>query len=166
MTCEMMREMARRRAAGEALSAAQAAALEAHLAECAACRAEVRFEETLALTIRETPTVAPPRAFAERVLAALPKPVDLPEPSFREFWAWVVGGFGLAAGAAWAVWHLRKVWLGWLFRPEGASAFDITYVFSQLQQAITTVNLPLMPILLTAIIGIVAWGATALFEVE
>ena len=166
MTCEATRELIRRRTRGEKLCRSDAKALDAHLHACSECRAEARFEGLLAEAIAEQPAVRPSASFAANVLAALPQqqPVYVPEPSLRWLWGWAAGGIGLAAAAAWGVWHLRETWMGWLFNLEEGAFLNSTVLLYQIQYAVTNANLPLVSIAITALIAFVAWGATALAE--
>lgn len=73
MTCQEIREWFSARV-DDALSAAERARLDAHLATCAECGAEwQRFERAVGL-LRATASVRAPAGFVDRVLAARPRP--------------------------------------------------------------------------------------------
>jgi hypothetical protein len=74
MTQPMRHERARRLAAGrldQALQAADEVALEAHLADCASCRASVAGYEADRLALRVLPPIEPPRDLWARLSVAL-----------------------------------------------------------------------------------------------
>jgi hypothetical protein len=76
MTCEEARELFSARV-DEALASAEAAQLDAHLAECAECRASfARFERTVSL-VRGIPPAHAPAGFVDRVLEKA-RPVSWP----------------------------------------------------------------------------------------
>jgi anti-sigma factor RsiW len=73
MTCQDARELFSART-DDALSPAEQAQLQAHLATCAECQREwARFEQTVALLRAVEPAHAP-AGFVDRVVAALPRP--------------------------------------------------------------------------------------------
>ncbi|HRU24930.1 MAG TPA: hypothetical protein P5569_13375 [Candidatus Latescibacteria bacterium] len=160
MTCTDFRLLAERRAAGFPLKARQERALERHLAECSACAAVARFENGLAAAVREFPAVAPPADFADMVLAQLPDPVTVPEPSFREYW-WNLALGVLAAGAAsWALWEKAPSWIPWLTGAKEKT--EIADVLFNAYMSMGEVSLPTMSVVFLALIGLTAWGASAL----
>ena len=72
----------------DALDDIERAAFERHLAECAACRAEVASLRETAALIAETTAIEPPAALRSRVLAGIatvrPLPPVVPEPVVAE----------------------------------------------------------------------------------
>ena len=81
----------------DALDGEERAAFEAHLVQCAQCRAEVAsFREVAARLAAAVPDASPPPALRRRVLAVVRRPVRLP-------WLAAAAGFVLALvlGGAW-----------------------------------------------------------------
>jgi len=169
MTCDEARRLARWGSMGTSVGRREKAALEAHLAECAACRGEVRFERVLAETLREAPTVAAPPSFADNVLAALPPPVVLPAPSLWSLWGWLVGGLALAAGSAFGMWHWRDLWLGWmdgwdvdLAMQSVRAQLGWQYLLNELNRVLGLLTASSTMLTAVALIAVAAWGATVL----
>lgn len=104
MTHEALRELAAAYALG-ALTDLERRDVEAHVAQCAECAAEVRsFEPALEALALDVPMVGPPAHLRARVLAAVAMPqvigsrVSVPDaPARRAAWNW--NGMALAAAA-------------------------------------------------------------------
>ncbi len=93
----------------EALTSDERVGFEAHLAECAACRAEVQsFREVAGLLAHAAPMAAPPPSLRDRTLreGRLVRPIGLHHaPRFP--WIAAAASIALAIAAGYGYWHVR-----------------------------------------------------------
>ena len=160
MKCSEVRILAERHAAGFPLKARELKALDRHLAVCSECASVARFEAALAATVREFPAVQPPVDFTDRVLAQLPEPVVLPEPSYRGYWVRALAGVAAAGAASWALWEKAPQWSPWLTGTKGRT--EIADILYNAYMSMGEISLPTMSLLFLALMAITAWGASAL----
>ncbi|MBI3097342.1 MAG: zf-HC2 domain-containing protein [Planctomycetes bacterium] len=90
MNCEQSHELLIREASGDRLPSPDAGSLEAHLAGCAACRAERDSARAMVRRLRASPTETVPfrtrRALADLILDPEEAARILPEPTVRASW--------------------------------------------------------------------------------
>ncbi len=124
MRCENVQEQLNRFAAGD-LPVADRHAVQAHLAECAACRAKLAEIDALAGVVAGTSTPPIPSGFVSRVMAAARRRQDA-QPiaawNLPRWWRLSSGPMHAAAAAVLIVGLSVGVVLGWTSAPPAARA--------------------------------------------
>ena len=124
MHCENVQEQLNRFVAGD-LPVADRQAVQAHLAECAACRAKLAELDTLAGVVAGMPTPPLPSKFASRVMAAARKRQEAqPVAAWHllHWWRLASAPMHAAAAAVLIVGLTVGVVLGWTSAPSAARA--------------------------------------------
>jgi hypothetical protein len=86
--------------------------------------------------------------------------VLLPEPSFRGLWASAAAGVAAAGVASWALWAKSALWAPWLSGAQEKAQLDS--LLYQAYMSLGHVSFSTMSIAFVALIGLTAWGASAL----
>ena len=124
MHCENVQEQLYRFVAGD-LPVADRQAVQAHLAECAACRAQLTELDAVAGVVASTPTPPIPSGFASRVMAAARKRQEA-QPvavwNLLRWWRLTSAPMHAAAAAVLIVGLSVGVVLGWTSAPSAARA--------------------------------------------
>ena len=124
MHCENVQEHLNRFTAGD-LPMADRRAVQAHLAECAACRAKLAEFDALAGVVASMPTPPIPSGFASRVMAAARKrQAGQPVAAWNllRWWRLTSAPMHAAAAAVLIVGLTVGVALGWTSAPSAARA--------------------------------------------
>lgn len=124
MHCENVQQQLNRFAAGD-LPVADRQTVQAHLAECAACRAKLAELDALAGVVASTPTPPIPSGFASRVIAAA-RQRQQAQPitawNLLRWWRLTSAPMHAAAAAVLIVGLSVGVVLGWTSAPSAAQA--------------------------------------------
>ena len=124
MHCENVQEQLYRFVAGD-LPVADRQAVQAHLAECAACRAKLAELDAVAGVVASTPTPPIPSGFASRVMAAARKRQEA-QPvavwNLLRWWRLTSAPMHAVAAAVLIVGLTVGVVLGWTSAPLAARA--------------------------------------------
>jgi len=124
MCCENVQQQLKRFAAGD-LPVADRQAVQAHLAECTACRGKLAELDALASVVVGTPTPPIPSGFASRVMAAARRRQDA-QPiaawNLLRWWRLTSAPMHAAAAAVLIVGLSVGVVLGWTSAPQAARA--------------------------------------------
>ncbi|MFP4435583.1 MAG: anti-sigma factor family protein [Phycisphaerae bacterium] len=122
MRCENVQEQLNRFAAGN-LPVTDRRNVQAHLVECAACRAKLAELDALAGVVAGTPTPPLPSGFASRVMAVARKRQET-QPvavwNLLRWWRLASGPMHVAAAAVLIVGLSVGVLLGWTSSPQTA----------------------------------------------
>ena len=122
MHCENVQQQLNRFTAGD-LPVADQRAVQAHLDECAACRAKLAEFDVLAGVVASTPTPPIPSGFASRVMAAARQRQEA-QPvaawNLLRWWRLTSGPMHAAAAAVLIVGLTVGVVLGWTSAPPAA----------------------------------------------
>ncbi|MFW6028207.1 MAG: anti-sigma factor family protein [bacterium] len=124
MHCENVQKQLNRFAAGD-LPVADREAVQAHLGECAACRAKLAEIDALAGVVTSTPTPPIPPGFASRVMAAARKRQEAQPISvwnLLRWWRLASAPMHAAAAAVLIIGLTVGVVLGWTSAPSAARA--------------------------------------------
>ena len=124
MHCENVQQQLNRFAAGD-LPVADRQTVQAHLAECAACRAKLAEFDAVAGVVASTPTPPIPSGFTSRVMAAARQRQEA-QPvaawNLLRWWRLTSAPMHAAAAAILIVGLSVGVVLGWTFAPSAARA--------------------------------------------